>query len=185
VGGISMHINHNLSYKIRKDLSLQEDDYEMMWIELENKDLRTEKNYIIGTIYRRPGSNINLFNQILAEKLQIISLENKVPIHMGDYNVDLLKCDTHPPSSEFLDTNMLHTLLPSITKPTRVTNSSATIIDNIFSNYIDSTKLSSYILTTDISDHYPICYFSLTTDFRTNISTTAKKEKKGPITEKY
>ena len=37
--------------------------------------------------------------------------------------------------------------------PTRVTNDSATIVDNIFTNNIDNS-MSSENITTDFSDHY-------------------------------
>ena len=37
--------------------------------------------------------------------------------------------------------------------PTRVTNDSATIVDNIFTNNIDNS-MSSGNITTDFSDHY-------------------------------
>jgi hypothetical protein len=118
-------------------------DCEMLWMEVDKLGLNTQKNYIIGTIYRRPGSNITKVNKLLADKLQTISLENKSILHMGDYNIDLLKTETHSPTSEFNDTNVIHSLFPSINKPTRVTPTSATIIDNIFTNYLDATKLTS------------------------------------------
>ena len=47
-------------------------------------------------------------------------------------------------------------LIPIITKPTRITNSSYTLIDNsLFSNLLN---FSSGILTADISDHFPIFF---------------------------
>jgi exonuclease III len=95
-GGTSMYISTNISYQLRHDLTYSDDDCEMLWVELDSKDLHTAKNYIVGTIYRRPGTNIAHFNTILTEKLHTISLENKPTIHMGDYNLDLLKSDTHP-----------------------------------------------------------------------------------------
>ena len=39
-------------------------------------------------------------------------------------------------------------------RPTRITSSSATLIDNIFMN--DSSFISSGLLCTEISDHLPI-----------------------------
>ena len=44
---------------------------------------------------------------------------------------------------------------PLISKPTRITSHSATLIDNIFSNDLDNHKFSG-ILWSDISDHLPI-----------------------------
>ena len=48
-----------------------------------------------------------------------------------------------------------HSYIPLITKATRVTKSSATLIDNIFTNNIGSDNMND-ILVTNISDHFPI-----------------------------
>ena len=51
--------------------------------------------------------------------------------------------------------------LPLITRPTRVTANSASLIDNIFTNHFDSSLQSSEgILVTDITDHYPIFHIN-------------------------
>lgn len=49
---------------------------------------------------------------------------------------------------------------PLICKPTRVTNKTATLIDNIFTNSFDYES-NSGILCTDISDHFPIFNLNL------------------------
>ena len=46
-------------------------------------------------------------------------------------------------------------LYPLIDKPTRITDHSATLIDNIFTNELDS-NINSGLLISDISDHLPI-----------------------------
>ena len=43
-------------------------------------------------------------------------------------------------------------MLPVITKPTRITSHTATLIDHIYMNYFNQQK-SSEIATVDISDH--------------------------------
>ena len=50
---------------------------------------------------------------------------------MGDFNVDLtlMKCDSQNTSQEFVETLMSASFLPLISKPTRVANQSATLID--------------------------------------------------------
>ena len=45
-------------------------------------------------------------------------------------------------------------LLPTIKKPTRITDSSSTLIDNILTNYFED--FVSGIMTIDITDHLPI-----------------------------
>ena len=76
---------------------------------------------------------------------------------MGDYNINLLNVDSHSLTADFNDTMHSSGLVPLITRPTRVTENSATLIDNIFTNKVVSYDESVYgILVTDISDHYPI-----------------------------
>ena len=59
---------------------------------------------------------------------------NKHVYLMGDFNIDLMKCNSQHISQEFVETLMSVSLLPSISKPTRVTDRSATLIDNVFTN---------------------------------------------------
>ena len=61
--------------------------------------------------------------------------------------------DSNHDFSDFLDTMHSSLLLPHITSPTRVTAKSSTLIDNIFSNFFDSSFTSGNIVTA-LSDHY-------------------------------
>ena len=46
--------------------------------------------------------------------------------------------------------------IPLINRPTKNITSSATLIDNIFTNCVFDTSLKSGIIKTSISDHFPI-----------------------------
>ena len=70
-----------------------------------------------------------------------------------DHNLDLLKYSKHRPTRDFVLSNENTNLIPSITRPTRITNSSATLIDNIFVNNDFVRLLKSQIIINDISDH--------------------------------
>ena len=72
---------------------------------------------------------------------------------MGDYNIDLLKDDSDRPTHDYLDFIYSYCMIPSILKPTRITETSATIIDNILTNC--DNELATAILVTDITDHFP------------------------------
>ena len=74
---------------------------------------------------------------------------------MGDFNVNLLNAERHTLTSEFCDTMFAYHHVPLITKPTRVTTDSVTLIDNIFTNKFDTDSFHG-ILYTDITDHCPI-----------------------------
>ena len=75
---------------------------------------------------------------------------------MGDFNFNLLNYESHTETNDFLNTMISHYLLPHILQPTRVTDNSATVIDNIFSNNTEYNTLSGSILSR-ISDHFPQC----------------------------
>src|ERR1700733_14829777 len=73
----------------------------------------------------------------------------------GDFNIDLLKHDTHAQTGAYLDVISSYHLIPSILRPTRITSTSFSLIDNILTNIWPKTVQSS-ILVTDLSDHFPV-----------------------------
>ena len=73
---------------------------------------------------------------------------------MGDFNVNLLNYNVHNPTNNFLDFMLSNYLSPHIIHPTRVTDHSAKVIDNILSNNTVVESVSGKIMT-HISDHFP------------------------------
>ena len=69
-------------------------------------------------------------------------------------------------TNDFVNVITSHSLYPSITKPTRNTSKTATLIDNIFTN--SKSKQTSGIIITDLSDHLPIFR---STDFNVSRNT--------------
>ena len=133
----------------------------MLWSEIDKDSINSSSNTIIGVIYRCPGSDIPFFNSKLQNILAIIPSENKTCIHTGDFNLNLLNAETHPLTNEFTDINFEHSFFPLINKPTLLTNSSATLIDNIFTNPHDTSNSNSGILLWDISDNFLIFLHSI------------------------
>ena len=74
-----------------------------------------------------------------------------------NHNLDFLKSSSHPPTHRFLEEMMDLGLLPSITRPTRITHSTATLIDNILIDQKFSENYKSSVLIDNISDHLPYC----------------------------
>ena len=112
------------------------------------------KNVIIACVYRKPGSQIDEFTTKLEELFGNIK-NNKVLYLCGDYNIDLIKENSHKQTKQFIDTMFSVGLFPLITKPSRITNHSATLIDNIFTNETKHENVSGLIIN-DITDHLPI-----------------------------
>ena len=72
---------------------------------------------------------------------------------MGDYNIDLMKIEVDVTTSQFFDTITSILFVPHITCPTRITNTTSTLIYNIFSNSLKFMDGISGNLTINISDH--------------------------------
>ena len=99
--------------------------------------------------------NINEFNdEYLNELLDKLSKENKTIFLLGDFNINLLNYDIHPPTNEFLDSLSSYYFLPHILQPSRVTTNSKTLIDNTFSNMVVLGIIFGN-LTASISSHLP------------------------------
>ena len=136
---------------MRDDLSIIENDFETIWTEIKN---RKSKNFLCGCIYRHLSTDINNLIDHISSILRTVQKENKQIVIMGDFNINLLNYDSHSETNDFINIMVSNHLLPHILHPTRVTDHSATIIDNIFSNNLELATLSGNILT-NISDHFP------------------------------
>ncbi|MEM6831004.1 MAG: reverse transcriptase family protein [Bacteroidota bacterium] len=71
---------------------------------------------------------------------------------MGDFNIDLLRFNSNQDVLNFLDILGSHLILPKVLLPTRITERSKTLIDNIFSSTVGENCISGNILHS-ISDH--------------------------------
>ena len=152
-GGTLLYIRNHLSYKPRNDLSIYKPtELESSFIEISNPK---RSNITFGCIYRHPNMDQDEFNDnYLNTLLNKISEENKSVFLLGDFNVDLLKYDKHATTNEFLDSLSSHMLLPHIVRPTIISTTSKTLIDDIFSNiHTPSSVLGN--LTSSISDCLP------------------------------
>ena len=78
---------------------------------------------------------------------------------MGDFNIDLLKFQTHGKTNDLIESMISKGYLPLITKPTRVTTYSATLIDHFYSN-ATSPNYDSVIIISDVADHFGTFYAS-------------------------
>ena len=157
-GGVGMYIQDSICYKNRDDLETDNLSMESIFIEISNDK---SKNTIIGVIYR-PPSNIKDFLESFDKITEKICKENKHCYILGDFNLDLLKTETNELISQFIDTLYSSSFIPLISKPTRITSHSATLIDNIFTNVIHNNKSLNGIVYSDISDHLPIFHVKQT-----------------------
>ena len=105
-----------------------------------------------------PDSSVDILSDRMNDVLNIIQKECKICYILGDLNIDFLK---HRPTSTFLDVLYAYNVFPVISKPTRVTRNTATLIDHMLTNNFDvSTNRKQGIVCSDISDHYAIFHIS-------------------------
>ena len=152
-GGTLLSIANRLSYKSCNDLNIyKKSELESAIIEVINPQ---KSNIIIGSIYKHPSMDLDDFNKnVLNKLLDKVSKEQKSVYLLGDFNVNLLNYNDHPPTNEFLDSLASNSVIPYILQPTRITDHSETLIDNIFSNVITVDAISGN-LTVRIFDQLP------------------------------
>ena len=145
-------MKNGLNYLIRNDLSFSSPEIEILFLEIKGS---TAKPKLIGCVYRPPNTDVSQFNDRIESCLNTLDNEKKDIHLMGDFNVNLLNHHSHNKTNEFIETMFSYGLYPLISKPTRISTRSCTLIDNIFLN--DFYKnVETGLLYTDISDHFPI-----------------------------
>ena len=107
--------------------------------------------------YRPPNTKEKLFLQEYNKLTKMLGKLKRHEIIIGlDHNLDLMKAHLHTHTSTFLEKNLELDLLPCISKPTRVTRKTATLIDNILLSQRLQQNTTSKVIIDDISDHFPI-----------------------------
>jgi hypothetical protein len=154
-GGVAIYIKNHISFKVRDDISMfYEGEFETIFIETTASNHRA----VVGEIYRIPNTSEEISVQryeSLLTKLQQIA----PTIIIGtDQNFDYLKIESHSKTSDLLNLFLSSHLIPTITKPTRITHTSATLIDNIYVRH-DTRTIHSGIIPFNISDHFPVFCF--------------------------
>ena len=104
--------------------------------------------------YRHPSNNVDNFTIILKSNLEKIQHEKKLCLFMSDFNIDLMKIETHTESENLRNIHSSYFFQPQIIQPTRITNHSARLIDNIFFNSLEHHIVSGNIVY-DLTDHLP------------------------------
>ena len=124
---------------------------EEIWIELKTLG---NKQRILGAIYKHPKSDISEFSHKLECCLSKLSKSTKNYFFSGDVNIDLSRdnqeaIEIYKSAINSLGCNQY------IDNATRVTVTSASLIDHFYSNNC-LHEITSYILLNDLCDHFPI-----------------------------
>ena len=149
-GGVGFLINKKLKSRNLRELQLKDEIVKSLFVEIKGN----HHNMVMGAIYRPPSTSVGHFLNSYSDMCSNLHKHKHVIIGL-DHNLNLLKSTRHSQMQQFLETTLEANLIPTITKPTRVTNTSATLIDNILiKSDLHETHRSNVIIN-NISDHYP------------------------------
>ena len=128
-------------------------------VDIEKRKINGQSNISLILVSTPPNTDCSLFFDDLERNISISPAENRHVFLFGDFNLDTFKSTlfkTNKVDAENF-TNILtgFNLFKLTHTPTRIKPPSATLLDNIYTNYpitVDNCK--SGILTSDISDHF-------------------------------
>ena len=154
-GGAGLYVSNMCSYKVRNDLNLCIDgECEAKFIEIITSS-KTSKNVIVGSIYRHPhDSNHQEFLSEFSRKIECIQKKYFIVL-LGDINVNT-KDNNDKITKDYKNTLLSLGLRNTINLPTRITETTDTILDHIITN-VNPESIVSGVITQDVSDHLPIC----------------------------
>ena len=130
-GGIALHVYNSLNYKIPKSKNINNNDIECWNIEIVSK---ASKNVIISCIYRLPRGDAHKFLYEMKGHIIKNKFQEKPLFLVGDLNINSLDYSRNTHVRDFFNFVFENGKSSVINRPTRVTKSSATIIDHILTN---------------------------------------------------
>lgn len=139
-GGVAYYIKSNISFNIRTDFSTE---IENIFFDIL---LPNSKPILVGITYRPPDQS-GFLNNLSAAITGTTSFDANEAYILGDLNIDLQKRQSH--YREFCS---LHGLKQLITSPTRVTETTSSLLDHVLTNSCDRVSQSG-VIDIGISDH--------------------------------
>ena len=132
-GGVGVYVRDTIKFVRRRDIEERHSELEHIWIELPGRNKNTK--ILLGTIYRsesqmRYSEWIQAFEDLMND---IVASWDGILLLAGDVNVDMLR--PHKPDVKRY-TGVLNSLnlKQVVTKATRTTRSSRTLIDHVITN---------------------------------------------------
>ena len=156
-GGVSLLIREGLSYSHRSDLSNQLNHAESLFIELPRSVSTANNKVLIGDIYRTPSGNKDAFIEELDALLEQLQHNDCVCYLMGDFNLNLMVCDSDHHVADYIACFHRRMFFPLINRPTRL--QSNTLLDHIFTNSYSClmrNRFANGVILFDMSDHCPV-----------------------------
>ena len=92
-GGVGVYVSSLVSSDITNKYCLKTEKCEELWL---NVKLDFKLYFVIGTLYRHPGSNALVFCEKLNATLSNLNKTNKKFLILGDLNLNTTGCNQHP-----------------------------------------------------------------------------------------
>jgi hypothetical protein len=157
-GGVGIYLHDKYRYDIIDEFSIINNDFESLIIKVFVND---KKFKIILNLYRIPTGSINVFTTWVNNTLNSLKMLNPDEIiFCSDLNLNLIRFNEHAQTNEFLNTMISQSFLPLITLPTRLTETCANLLDNIFTNKQQDMYVGG-LLYCSLSDHLPVFYLNI------------------------
>ncbi len=154
-GGVAMYISNEFNFKERPDLCINiEGEFESIAAEIKSKN--GTQNLIISEIYRIPNTNVRNSLARYEQAMTMLSNTNCDILVGSDQNMDYMQIGSNAHITELFDMYLTQGIVPTATRPTRITHTSATLIDNIYVKCPRYENINSRIIVSDISDHFPV-----------------------------
>ena len=153
-GGLIIYVHKQFECRVMTEVVVQASGWEYVCVKVSHRKPQS-KIYVLCNIYRKPNEivdDLDTFTIELSSLLYKIKNLKHSSYVCGDFNIDLLKVKENRHYCKYFDEIIAHGLFPKITLPTRICESSSTLIDNIFTDNIDEVGTSG-ILLNQISDH--------------------------------
>ena len=160
-GGVITYIHKDIDkHKLVTNLSFSDEFNNCLAVEI----TLNNKTTTFLNIYRSPNNNNDIFIKKLENTIE--KLNTRTCYAIGDMNYNLINHNKHSPTKTYYDIFSTASFKPLITKPTRITDTSATLIDHIWTNDLRNTSINkSHIILTDITDHLPCITVVKKSDF--------------------
>ena len=137
-GGLLIYLHVDFEYDILEDIIGHTTGWEQLFLEIRHKDPNSKK-YIIGNVYRVPieiVGSCNCFTDEFSNLLTHLQILRHPTYISGDFNLNLLQINNKKHYKDFFEQLISCGFYPRISMPTRFTEHSATLIDNIFTNQL-------------------------------------------------
>lgn len=156
-GGLIFYVNNTIKYdQVSDDLNSSDINLEMLTILIKPDH---QRNFLVSLVYIPPSADKSLAIEQIKSTNKVIDGTSSLRLIAGDFNMDYSAKTRRATENVLLrDLERSLGLTQMISSPTRVTTSTASIIDLIFFSTTHTDNISRCVVTDmNISDHRAVC----------------------------